>query len=220
MNLCRDYLTTRGISDETVKAYSLELDDRLNATIIKDRLGRCCPKGTLEILWCPLFDAQGAICSYTARILPTIGEIKFLRPVNSGGPPYIPKPVYGLALGQPLIITEGPIKALACLQAGCAAIGLSGVWGAAAADSNGEFRIRADLLSALDWRRRNVYISFDADLLINADVCRALFRTLFVLKTAGAEVSLLKWDLAQGKGIDDYLVDGSRLTARAIRASS
>ena len=122
MNLCQDYLATRGISDATVKLYSLELDDRLDPNIVKVRLGRGCPKGTLEILWCPLFDAQGTVYSYTARILPTIANTpKFLCPINSGGPPYVPKTVRDLALGQPVIITEGPIKALACVQAGCAA---------------------------------------------------------------------------------------------------
>jgi hypothetical protein len=205
-NLVEDYLKERGISDQTVKAHGLEIDLNVSQNQARQRLGRVLPHGVLEIIWCPFFDAQGAVHGYTARILPTIGDIKFLCPVGSNGLPYIPKTVFGLALGQPVIITEGPIKALACVQAGYAAIGLSGVCGAAVADANGEFRIRADLLSALEWRGRNVYLAFDADLLINPKVRQALFRTMFVLKTAGAEVYHLSWDLAQGKGIDDYLI--------------
>jgi hypothetical protein len=205
-NLAEDYLKDRGITDDTVKAHSLEIDLSPSQDQARQRLSRSLPHGVLEIIWCPLFDAQGVIYSYIARILPTIGETKFLCPHGSDGLPYIPKTVFDLPLGQPVIITEGPIKALACVQAGCAAIGLNGVWGAAVADANGEFRFRADLLSALDWRGRNVYLAFDADLLINSRVRQALFRTMFVLKTAGAEVYHPSWDLAQGKGIDDYLM--------------
>jgi len=223
MKLCQDYLLARGITDETIRVHGLELDDRLCATTIRSRLGRRVPKGANELIWFPLPDAQGMVCSYIARILPEVcfrgRKFKFLCPRGSGGPPYIPKSVFNLAPGRRLIITEGPVKALACVQAGCAAIGLNGVYGAAAADANGEYRIRADLLSALDWRGRQVYLAFDADLLINPKVRQALFRTLFVLKTAGAEVYHLSWDLKDGKGIDDYLVGRRQANGQSDQAT-
>jgi hypothetical protein len=205
-HLAEDYLKDRGISDQTVKAHGLEIDLNVSQDKARHRLSRSLPHGVLEIIWCPLFDAAGVVYSYTARILPTIGETKFLCPVGSNGEPYIPKTVFKLALGQPVILTEGPMKVLACVQAGCAAIGLNGVYGAAVADGDDEYRIRKDLLDALKWGGRKAYLAFDADLSVNPKVRQALFRTMFVLKTAGAEVFHLSWDLAQGKGIDDYLI--------------
>jgi hypothetical protein len=39
--------------------------------------------------------------------------------------------------GKPIILTEGPIKALVCVQAGFDAIGINGVWGAGLKNSGG-----------------------------------------------------------------------------------
>ena len=105
MKLCRNYLSARGITDETVRVHGLELDDLLSATIIKSRLGRRLPKSVNELIWFPLPDAQRTVCSYIARILPDVNvngqKFKFLCPKGSDGPPYIPKPVFGLKAGRP-----------------------------------------------------------------------------------------------------------------------
>jgi hypothetical protein len=213
MKLCRNYLSARGITDETVRVHGLELDDLLSATIIKSRLGRRLPKSVNELIWFPLPDAQRTVCSYIARILPDVNvngqKFKFLCPKGSDGPPYIPKPVFGLKAGRPLVITEGPIKGLACVQAGLDAIGLNGVFGAGWQPTpQDKYRLRPDLAGALDWRGRKVYLAFDADASIKADVRHAMFRLFFLLSVVGAEVyQLTTWDVAHGNGIDDYLVD-------------
>jgi uncharacterized protein DUF3854/uncharacterized protein DUF3631 len=209
MKLCQNYLADRGITDETVKLHGLELDDLLSARMIKARLGRRLPKSVNEIIWFPLPDAQGTVCSYIARILPNVANLpKFLCANGSDGPPYIPKPVFNLAAGRPLIITEGPMKALACVQAGLDAIGLNGVFGAGWRPTpQDKYRLRPDLAGALDWRGRKVYLAFDADAAIKASVRQAMFRLYFLLSVAGAELyQLTTWDVAQGNGIDDYLV--------------
>jgi len=60
----------------------------------------------------------------------------------------------------------------------------------------------------VDWRGRKVYLGFDADQTIKPDVRQALFRLFFILSASGAEIfQLSTWDLAEGKGIDDYLVN-------------
>jgi hypothetical protein len=208
MQLCLDYLAARGITDDTVKLYGIECDDRLNHTVIKQRLGQHLPKGTIETLWFPLCDSAGNVLNWIARPLPTIaGHPKFLCPLGSSGVPFIPKGVYGANFGRLLIITEGVVKTLVIVQAGFDAIGINGVWGAGTKNSRDNVVIRAELYAALDWRGRKVYLGFDADCAINPDVRQAMIRLFFLLSGAGAEVfQLTSWDLAQGKGIDDYLI--------------
>jgi hypothetical protein len=208
MKLCEDYLAARGISDATIRLFGLELDDLLVAKTIKDRLSRGLPKDVVEIVWFPVRDTNGKIICWIARILPAIANLgKFLCPVGSGGIPFIPQCAYGLAYGKPIIITEGPVKAIACVQAGFDAIGLNGVWGAGVKNSQDFFVISADLQNALDWRGRRVFLGFDADCVINPQVRQALFRLFFLLAVSGAQVfQLTSWDPAKAKGIDDFLV--------------
>jgi hypothetical protein len=208
MNLAESYLLDRGISLETAKFYGVEIDDQLYANKIKDRLGRGLPKSANEILWFSIFDALGNIISWIARPLPNVSGLpKFLCPVGATGVPFVPKAVYGLAHGRPINITEGPVKALACVQAGIDAIGINGVWGASTKNNRDNVVIRSDLQTVLDWRGRKVYLAFDADSSINPDVRHALFRLFFILSVSGAEVfQLTTWDIGQGKGIDDNLV--------------
>jgi hypothetical protein len=206
MKLCQDYLSTRGITDETAKLYHLEFDDQVNLKIVKARLGRGLPKSVVEVLWFPIYDAAGNLIAWLARPLPAVfGLPKFLCPAGSTGIPFVPQNVYGLAYGKPVIVSEGPVKALACIQAGVDAIGLNGVWGASVKNSRGLVVIGAELQNALDWRGRRVYLGFDSDWAINPQVRQALFRLFFLLSVSGAQVFQLSWDPAQGKGIDDLL---------------
>jgi hypothetical protein len=211
MKLCQDYLFARGITDATIKAFGLELDDLLVAKTVKDRLGRGLPKSVIEIVWFPVRDINGKIICWIARILPSIANLgKFLCPVGSGGIPFVPQNVYGLTYGKPVIISEGPVKALACVQAGFDAIGLNGVWGAGVKNSQDFYVISAELQNALDWRGRRVYLGFDTDCAINPQVRQALFRLFFLLSVSGAQVfQLTSWDPARAKGIDDFLVTQS-----------
>jgi hypothetical protein len=116
--LCSEYLSSRGITDETIKKYGLELDDRLcglSIDTVKKRLGRKLPKGVNEVIWFPLLNAKGDIISWIARLLPNISdengdEIRFLCPIGSGCVPYITRATYKLKNGKPVIITEGAPK--------------------------------------------------------------------------------------------------------------
>jgi hypothetical protein len=102
------------------------------------------------------------------------------------------------------------MKALACVQNGVHAIGLNGVWCSAAKNDKGKFLLREEL-QKFDWRGRKVYIGFDADAAINPDVRHALIRLFCLLSVAGAHVyQLTSWDVEQGKGIDDFLVNESK----------
>jgi putative DNA primase/helicase len=224
MTLCQDYLSARGITNQTVKIHGLELDDRLcglPADIVKKRLGRGLPEGVNEVIWIPIYDERGKIISWIARILPTIGNLgKFLCPLGSNGLPYVPRNVYNLARGKPLILTEGPIKALVCVQAGFDAIGMNGVWCAASQTPGNKLVLRKEIVSLCDLRGRKVYIAFDADAGINGDVRRAAIRLFFLLYEAGAETyQLTSWDVSDGKGLDDYLVNTIRADPQATAGS-
>jgi hypothetical protein len=214
LSLCTEYLAARGITDETVKLYSWECVEVCGFSVetVKERLGRKLPKGVNEVIWFPITDKDGAIICWIARILPNIDdEPKFICAVGSGGPPFIARATYKLKNGRPVIVTESPVKAAVCLQAGFDAIGLNGVWCASVENSNGYVVMRADLQEALEWRGRQVYLGFDADWTVNHKVRQAMFRLFFVLSVQGAEVfQLCTWDLAEGKGIDDYLVNQFR----------
>jgi uncharacterized protein DUF3854/uncharacterized protein DUF3631 len=209
--LCLRYLAERGISLDTARIHGLEFDDRLSAQTIKNRLGRSLPNSVNEILWFPIHDVAGAVVYWIARPLPTIPDLKFIHPVGSNGKPFIPQSVYGLAHGKPVIITEGPVKALACLQAGCDAIGINGVWGAGVKNAKDLYTISAELYGALDWSGRKVYLALDADGAVKPDVRQACIRLFLILSRCGAEIfQLTTWDHSQGKGIDDYFVNQSQ----------
>jgi hypothetical protein len=208
MSLCEEYLSARGITSETARIYGLELDEQIVSRKVKERLGRKLPKGVNEVIWIPLSNRNGEVFSWIARPLPTIGDSpKFLCPVGSDGPPYIARSVYGLAHGLPIIITEGPVKALACIQAGVAAIGLNGVFGLGIKNNHELVVIRADIYQALEWTGRKVYLAFDADSSINPMVRRAMIRAYLLLSSIGVSsvYQLTSWDISEGKGIDDFL---------------
>jgi Protein of unknown function (DUF3631)/Domain of unknown function (DUF3854) len=213
--LAQAYLAERGITDETARIHELEFDVHPSAKKVYARLERSLPKGVNEVIWIPFHDAKGQV-TWVARILPTIGKSKFLCRSGSDGAPYISKQLYGLDYGKPLIMTEGPIKTLACEQAGVDAIGLNGVWCAGVKDREELVRIRRDLQEALDWRGRKVYLAFDADYAVNPLVRQAQIRLFFILTYSGAEVFQLTWDLSAGKGIDDYLANGKHNASKLL----
>lgn len=216
MEAALDYLGARGILTDTTKAHGLEIDINPTKEQILARLGEDIQVGrvplssyAMALLWIPHLNADGAVTSWTARIFPTPpeGSPKFLRPKGGGGPPYITPSVWALAAKPALglVLTEGPIKALACIQAGYPTIGLNGVYGATARDNDDKV-ILHPVLENFNWAKRSVYMAFDADLTTNPDVRRALFRTFVLLDIKQAEVSgISSWDPDEGKGIDDYV---------------
>ncbi len=122
-----------------------------------------------------------------------------------------------------LIVTEGEFKTLALWRLAnhqssalrFVPLGLGGVWnwrGTVGKDTgpNGE---RCDVkgvipdLDLVTWEGRRVIIAFDADADKNekVEVARSLLAR--ELRMRGAEVALVTWDVAQGKGIDDLLAN-------------
>jgi Protein of unknown function (DUF3631)/Domain of unknown function (DUF3854) len=205
------YLTDRGIATGTIQAYGIQIETKPTSKSFLDRLGfDKLGEGSLaelanQIIWFPCLDSAGQVLSWIARPLPDIEEAKYLNP-KGGAYPFIPRQTWQAAAKphRPIIITEGPVKALALAQAGQLAIGVSGVWMATRKRADGN----VELISALrqfEWSGRGVYLAFDADFRTNPTVRQALVRTFLSLYKQGAKARLLSWASNQGKGIDDYL---------------
>jgi Protein of unknown function (DUF3631)/Domain of unknown function (DUF3854) len=212
MSLCEDYLLARGLMPEIVTSYGVEIDLAPDRARTRSRLGDGCPMSYLlahEILWFPVKNKSGALASWIARPFSDIKKgAKFVCPVGSSGPPFIAQKVFEIAdkAAVPFVITEGPVKAIACIQAGCAAVGLNGVWSSAEKTSTDQLILRAELRSEFRLGLRKVYLLFDADIASNTEVRRALIRLSLLLWAEGAEVyQMTRWDAAQGTGIDDFL---------------
>ena len=188
MTASETYLEERKILPATIAAHHLECDSAPTAERIIERLGDdILVEGPTPFPICQrvvvgsYLNSDGAITSWTARIFPTpTNGPKFLTPKGGGGPPYIPPAVWEGAskADAPIILTEGPIKALACLQAGYPAIGLNGVFGACARDNEDKVVLHP-LLSSFACAKRGVYLAFDADLTTKFGVRKALLRTFF-----------------------------------------
>jgi Protein of unknown function (DUF3631)/Domain of unknown function (DUF3854) len=212
MNLAGDYLMQRGLQLETATGNGVEIDLAPQRERIVERLGKgCVPLWNLAqaIVWFRVRNLAGATLSWIARPLPTLnGGPKFVTAAGGTGPPFITKTAYK-SIGEtklPLIITEGPVKALVLAQAGFAAVGLNGVWCAHEATPGAKLVLRFELVE-LGLRGRKVCLALDADAASKPDVRHASIRLFFLLSVAGAEVfQLTSWDENQAKGIDDYLV--------------
>lgn len=107
---------------------------------------------------------------------------------------------------QPLIITEGELKALKACQDGFPTIGIGGVYSWRA------HKLGLMWLPSLDpiaWARRNVYLCFDSDVRTNMMVCSALRDFAEELHRRGAYVHIVSLPELAGLskvGLDDFLV--------------
>jgi putative DNA primase/helicase len=204
------YLLERGLTPETAMArFGVEIESPPNPAKFHERIGTECPEGVQSNLWIPVLSKAGARVSWIVRLLPQPKNWpKFLSTKDSGGPPWMMPTLYDSGVGCPLIITEGPIKAMVITLAGYDAIGLNGVWCAADKKTNGDdpLTLRPELQS-LHLLGHKIYLAFDADQTNNPGVRHALIRLYLLLVRCGAEVyQLTTWPLEEGKGIDDYLV--------------
>ncbi len=126
-SLARHYLAQRGIASATIETFKIHIDTEPTSTRFKDRLGfRALLEGRLdnlakEVIWFPCCDSAGN----------TLNR-------QGGAFPFIPSETWAAASKshKPLVIAEGPVKALALAQAGQLAIGVSGVWMATQKESN------------------------------------------------------------------------------------
>lgn len=107
---------------------------------------------------------------------------------------------------QPLIITEGELKAAKACQEGFPTIGIGGVWNWRAQKMGLEFLPSLDYVT---WLRRHVYLCYDADLQINAGVQGALQALAEALHRRGAFVSrvvLPQSSQNEKVGLDDFFL--------------
>lgn len=107
---------------------------------------------------------------------------------------------------EPLLITEGELKAAKACKEGFPTIGLGGVhnWRSL---KNGV--VWLDSLAPVVWPRRNVYICFDSDYRTNPQVCAALHDLAEILHQFGAYVHLVTLPDIIGlskTGLDDFLL--------------
>jgi hypothetical protein len=216
------YLTERGLSPGIVAArFGIEIEDFPNGTRFQERIGIQLPKGVDSIVWIPVRSKAGAHVCWIARLLPKPTDWpKFLCAKDSGGPPWIIPELYDSKTDTPIIVTEGPIKAMAITLAGYNAIGLNGVWCAANPRKGDDPLCLRSELASLHLLGRKVYLAFDADQTTKPEVRHALIRLYLLLVSWGAEVyQLTTWSSEQGKGIDDYLVaQGAERSAKTCAA--
>ncbi len=136
---------------------------------------------------------------------------RYTQPLNTACCAYFPQnmadwPTILKDPNEPLIITEGELKAACACKAGFPTIGLGGVYNWRSLPKG--VGMLPELQSVV-WLRRNVYICFDSDYLTNPMVCAAL-RTLAEELTdlgAYAHVVTLPAIAKEGKtGLDDFIV--------------
>ena len=136
--------------------------------------------------------------------------LRYMQPPNTAPVAYYPKncnwSLIATDIDEPLVITEGELKAAALCKAGFPAIGLGGVYSWRA------MRMGLDWLPSLElvhWQRRYVYICFDADFKTNPHVCKALAELAEALHERGAFVQLVILPVLPGvekTGVDDFLI--------------
>lgn len=107
---------------------------------------------------------------------------------------------------EPIIITEGELKAAKACKDGFPTIGLGGVYNWRSYSIGITW---LESLSLVTWPKRNVYICFDSDYLTNPMVCSALRLLAEELHMKGSFVHLVTLPQLPGfdkVGLDDFLV--------------
>jgi hypothetical protein len=136
--------------------------------------------------------------------------LRYLQPANSGIMVYYPSNVNWKSIladvEQPIIVTEGELKAAKASKEGFPCLGLGGV------NSFQSARYGIEWLNDLDhvvWVKRVVFICYDSDTSTNENVCRALNSLAEMLQDRGALPHVLPLpDVVEGgkTGLDDYLL--------------
>jgi DNA primase len=126
---------------------------------------------------------------------------------GAGRPVFAHVPAFVRDDERELIVTEGPIKAdvvTALTGRFCIAIPGVSAWERAVSVAS---QVRPSL----------VWLALDADLSINRHVAQALDRLREGMRAAGLRYRVLRWPLAEGKGIDDLIArHGARAFGRAV----
>jgi hypothetical protein len=150
---------------------------------------------------------------------------KYVQARESGNHAYIPRgAMFRVSADAPIIISEGEFKTIALWRLAnhevetprFLPIGFAGVWNwrdrhEKTTDARGR---RCDVhqpildVRKFDFKGRKVILAFDADWESNSSVRSALFAlTSYLTQERGAEVGHLRWDISEGKGIDDRLAN-------------
>lgn len=161
----------------------------------------------------PCRDLAGRVLGVQVRRdnpAPEQGRYAWLSSRSQGGagrPTFAHVPALVRSDERELIVTEGPIKAdvvTALTGRFCIAIPGVSAWAHAVALAS---QVRPSL----------VWLALDADLSINRHVALALDRLREGMRAAGLRYRVLRWPLAEGKGIDDLIArHGARAFARAV----
>jgi hypothetical protein len=144
-----------------------------------------------------------------------LGKYSYLSSAKYGGPgpgshAHVPLGINGPA--DTIRLTEGPLKAdIAFARSGLPTVG---------AASAASWRPALELVRTLGCK--TVSMAFDADAFDNPLIARALSECCQAATGVGLAVELERWELADGKGIDDLLAAGKTpevLTGEAARAA-
>lgn len=138
-------------------------------------------------------------------------ERRYAQPVNTLPCVYLPRSLAWRALAEdpaePLLITEGELKAAKACREGFHCLGLGGVWSFRSAEHGQALN---PLLERFAWLRRRVYVVYDSDLGTNPNVSTALTELARELGNRGAFVHVAQLPEVLGKGVkvglDDFLV--------------
>lgn len=130
------------------------------------------------------------------KVIPQLEDIKYIQPKDTFPETYCLPIVEEVKAKphKPIWIVEGEKKTLCLIQYGEHCIGIGGVW-------------LFPNLSGWHLKGRECYIGFDADLNTNPNVRAALYELAFKLYNEGAVVKIAAWQLQNGKGIDDYIIN-------------
>jgi hypothetical protein len=157
----------------------------------------------------PSLNGHGSPRHYRFKVFPPVAtkdgkNAKYLQPAGTPNRVYIPPGVDPQGKG-PLHVSEGEKKALCLTLHGYHCVGLGGVW-AWRTRENGESLVISDF-EAVNWKKRDVIIVFDADIAINEDVQRAEAELAQELISRGARVFVVRLPYGPGcpKGVDDFL---------------
>lgn len=139
-------------------------------------------------------------------------SVKYVQPKGSDPDIYLP-PLGGVDwahlaadVSQPLLVTEGELKAACATKHGHPTIGLGGVW-SFQSGANGQELLPA--LVAFSWVGRSVYIVYDSDAATNSKVVQAeevLAQRLLDRDAVVHIVRLPSQEDIQKCGLDDYIV--------------
>ena len=198
-------LRSSGLSDETIEScgfYSATADE---ASLI---LGRNEGPGLIF----PYLDRKSE--TVFQRVKPDSSSFpggkspRYLSPKGQGNRLYIPPGAWKAVddPSAPLIITEGEKKAAKAVQEGFPTVAVSGVWNF----RDAEHQFIPDL-EEIVWKKRDVRIVFDSDVIGNTSVAGAIWELAWNLNSRGActKVALLPSAKDGAKqGVDDFLIAG------------